>query len=291
MKPRLTKKLLQYSEFIVVKLIFAIFKLIGIDAASNIAGFIARLIGPKLSINRIARINLKVAFPDISKAKQDEIIKGMWDNLGRTFGEFPHIYEISDVEFNKRVKVINQENIEMLRNGGLFFSGHIANWEVSPRVSAIRGINVSLIYRHANNQKVDQVISNERSKQNISIISKGSRDVKKILTSLKEGKTIAMLIDQKINEGRDILFFGKAAKTATSIPKLAKSFNCQIITSQVIRNQGANFTVKLTSMNLHENETAEEYMLRANKLLESWIYENPSQWFWLHRRYNKDFYR
>ena len=69
----------------------ALFRVIGLDKASRLGGWIGRNIFPLLPPDRVARANLAAAFPNKSREECDEIRRVMWDNLGRVVGEYPHL--------------------------------------------------------------------------------------------------------------------------------------------------------------------------------------------------------
>jgi KDO2-lipid IV(A) lauroyltransferase len=276
-------------EAITVKLLFIIFKSISIDHASSIAGSIARKIGPLLKVSNTAYKNIRSAMPDLSEAEVQIIITDMWENLGRVFGEFPHIYNLNRDEFERRVKVNGIENLELLKNSdkpGIFFGGHLANWEVPPMFASVYNLPLAIIYRVANNKVVDNMINKERIKNGITAIPKGPTGAKKIVEMIKKITPMAMLVDQKMNEGIKIPFFAKDAMTAPAIARLALKFGCPLIPIQVIRNNGAYFTINFfPPLELKEDDTEEAIMTRINQLLEGWIRENPGQWFWVHKRW------
>ncbi|MBP5698341.1 MAG: lauroyl acyltransferase, partial [Alphaproteobacteria bacterium] len=56
----------------------------------------------------------------------------MWDNLVRTFVEYPHLRWLCD-HYDDRIEFVNFERIEALRDddkAGMIFSAHIGNWEI-----------------------------------------------------------------------------------------------------------------------------------------------------------------
>src|SRR5262245_59484701 len=50
-----------------------------------------RSIGPRLREDDLGRSNLRAAFPEKSPAEIEEILRGVWDNLGRVAAEFAHL--------------------------------------------------------------------------------------------------------------------------------------------------------------------------------------------------------
>ena len=57
-----------------------------------------RKAGPLLPEHRLGRDNLRAAFPEKSAAEIEQILAGVWDNLGRVAAEFVHLNEFRVVE-------------------------------------------------------------------------------------------------------------------------------------------------------------------------------------------------
>ena len=72
-------------------LLFQLFAVLPLDAASAVGGWLGRTLGPRLGVRKIARRNLVAAFPEKSAAEIEAIMVEMWDNLGRVMAEFPHV--------------------------------------------------------------------------------------------------------------------------------------------------------------------------------------------------------
>jgi KDO2-lipid IV(A) lauroyltransferase len=289
-------KLLRYfAEACVIWLMLCVISRLSIDTASAFGSWLGRSIGPRLAVDKTARKNLLRAMPELSNEQCDQIILGMWDNLGRTAAEFPHVFAMSSTEFAERVEIEGAEHLEILKNaptGGLIFSGHLGNWEIFPRVAMEHGLQLSLIYRHANNPYVDRFITRQRQRQHLKVFAKGKDGAKNIIRALKEKATIAMLIDQKMNDGIAVPFFNIPAMTAPAIAKLALAYNCPIVPATMVRCAGARFKVViLPPITVPPTDDAQQdyynIMLHINGLLEEWIRKNPQQWFWVHQRWGK----
>ena len=119
---------------------------------------------------------------------------------------------------------------------------------------------------------------------------KGPKGSIKMLRALKEGHSLAMLVDQKMNDGIAVPFFGRDAMTAPAIAEFALRYDMPLIPARVIRTQGAHFKATiyppLTCKKTGDTEKdVLTIMTTVNATLESWIRENPEQWFWVHKRW------
>jgi len=286
------KKAKHLFEYIVFLALTSFLRALSVDKAASLCSMLARKIGPYLGVSNIARNNLqKVYGNDINIEKT---IDELWDNYGSYIGEFAFINSMSDEELLKRVKLTGLENIKKFQEQGqpfMLFLGHQANWDfVIRRINDIYP-NFGIVYRKANNPYVDQCILGQRSSdQNVIMIAKGPSGVKDLMRAIKSKMSIAMLVDQKMNDGIEVPFFDKPAMTAPAIAKLSLRYNYPIIPCQIIRLKGSYFELKLHpelkyKATKNTNKDCYNIMLSINKKLEEWIRQRPGQWFWFHNRW------
>src|SRR3569833_2778171 len=86
-----SRRLRYGAETALFLLFMGFFRLIGLDAASAVGGFIGRHIFSRTAGTRRARENLAAAMPEKSAAEVNVIIRTMWDNLGRVVAEYAHL--------------------------------------------------------------------------------------------------------------------------------------------------------------------------------------------------------
>lgn len=276
-------------EAVVARSAWAVLQALPLDVASALGSRLLRLIGPRLRAHRIAERNLRRAFPDKSDADIATILRGMWDNLGRTLAELPHIGRI----VAERVEVVGAENVLALRDDGrpgLLFSGHLGNWELSGPTGMREGLAISLFFRAPNNPLVADIYARMRAGP-WELLPKGREGAKQALALLKGGAHLGLLVDQKMNDGIPVPFFGRDAMTAPALAQLAQRFDCPVIPARVIRKGGAWFRVEylppmdLPAAGTDRHAAIAETMERVNQRLEEWVREYPEQWLWVHRRW------
>lgn len=284
------KSIKHIIEAIFLTALLSVLYFLKIDHASNLMGFVFRKIGPYLSASKVARKNLSSCFPDMTKEMQDILICKIWDNIGRIAGEMTHWHRINESEFNERIEVLDNSNGEFFEGrASLVLSAHYGNWEIYPQFFLRNKVRHSMVYRHANNPFVDRMIKHIRSKSGGTFIAKGVNGMRDIIYSIKEGKHIGMLVDQKINTGIMVPFFGRAAPTTPSPATLSLKFECPIFMTRVIRKNGARYIVEIDEpLRFDKSTSHEEIMHQINKRLEEWIMEYPEQWFWVHKRWKQD---
>lgn len=274
-------------EAFFVYIIFYTFKLMPIDTASFVGGFIGRKIGVFVKASKIARSNLTLCFPELSEDEKSEIITKMWDNLGRMAGEFPHISALSDKEFNKRIKIHNFPKTPP--KCGLMVSAHFGNFELPARMAQHKGLKIHLVHRPANNPFVNRLINAQRERCGAVMFKKGKIGVKQMLELARnKNGVIGMLVDQKTNTGIDVPFFGMPAKTTPFPANLVLRYDVPLICMKINRTKGAYFDVQIYDpLPIKKGMSAEQIMTKIHAEFEKWIREQPEQWFWVHRRWGK----
>jgi Kdo2-lipid IVA lauroyltransferase/acyltransferase len=263
-----------------------------LDCASALGAAMGRVIGPFLPISKHARRNIKHAFPGLSESEIADVIRRMWDNLGRVAAEYPHLKKIRVFEPGGRVETHGFEHMDRAVAAGrrmIIFSGHIANWEIGMLAAVQYGISVAQIYRAANNPLVDRMITRFRGDAG-ELIPKGAVAARRAIATLRRGAHLTMLADQKMNDGIPVPFFGRPAMTAPALAALALRFDCDVLPARVERLDGAHFRLTVFpplplphSGDPHADAAA--LMTQVNAILEEWVRDRPEQWFWVHRRW------
>ena len=272
-------------------LLFFFFRLFPLDAASWLGGAIARLVGPRLGITKRARDNLRRAMPELAPAEVERISRQMWNNLGRVTAEYAHLRKIR-VD-SGRIEIDDRGGILGVRHPTkryIFFSAHYGNWEILLPTAAQLGFAVMGFYRAANNPLVDRLIAWARGAESDELAPKGTAGAVRALAALREGRELCMLIDQKMNDGIAVPFFGRPAMTASALALLALRNDCVVVPVHIVRVKGAHFRMILEpplELSKSGDAVADRLalMTRVNAIVEGWLREEPSQWLWLHRRW------
>lgn len=273
-------------EAIVVFPLFFILKILPIDIASALMGFIARVVGPYTKATTIARKNLEMIFPEKTKAEIKKIISGIWDNLGRMVGELPHINSMSLEEFNRRVIIINPPKHP--EKSAVYVATHSGNFELAARIFKVANVPVNLIYRPANNPYANYLINSLREKSGSTLIPKGVRGVRRVLEALECSESIGLMIDQRTNTGIDVPFMGVSAKTTQLPANLALKHDVPIIFLRMSRKKGAYFEIEFSDpVHYMKPMKANEIMEDMGIRIAEWIKKDPKQWFWVHKRWGK----
>ncbi|NIY77668.1 lauroyl acyltransferase [Thalassospira sp. HF15] len=274
-------------------LAYWMFALMPIDTASAFGGWLLRTLGPKVGQTKKARNNLVAAFPEKSTEEIDQIIVDMWENLGRSVGEIPHLHKLKPG--GPRIEIVGVENGLATKDDdkpGLFFTGHIGNWEVSMCIATVLEMDMMSVYRAPDNPWVDNLFMRARKTFRGQLVQKGPDGARKLTRFMKNGGHACMLVDQKMADGIAVPFFGRDAMTAPALAQFALKYDAPIVPVRVERLDGAHFRMTFYPA-LDIPKTGDRHadvlaiMTKVNATMESWIRERPEQWLWLHRRWPK----
>jgi KDO2-lipid IV(A) lauroyltransferase len=286
------KKIIHIFEYIVTLVLWKIFRIMPIDLSSYIGGRLLSFVGRFLSVNNTVKKNLAKILPDLTIAERDKIVLNMWDNLGRVIGELPHWSQISNENLKKRVEIEfpdGNEKILSAMSGVICLSAHTGNWEIYCRVLNFLGIKFNLLYRPANNIYVDNLINKNRG-YNSKLIKKGYLGVRQILKAIKNGECVGMLVDQRTDDGVTVPFMNFSAKTTPAPANLAIKYKAPLIMSRVIRTKGANYKIQFYNpIEILESDDETSIMTKVNEVIGNWVRQYPEQWFWVHKRWGKNF--
>lgn len=273
---------------------------LGLERASAVTGAFFRAIGPMLGVSRTARINLSIAFPDSTPEWREKTLREFWEGMGRTFGEFANMHTMPVTGPDSRIELVGEEHLDAIRRSGraaVFIGGHFANWEVLAMTGVRRGLDVAITYRAANNPWFDEQIKRERRRYGVETLTPkaGPRGAKELIEHLEAGRSVALMNDQKFNEGIPVPFFGLEAMTAPGPTRLAMRAGIPLVPTSVKRLPGVRFRVTVhppipIDESLPRAEAIQRAVEQVNRFIEDRIREAPADWFWVHRRFPKAVY-
>jgi len=290
-KPGLGQDLIWRLEAAAFSGLFAVLRGLGVDRASGLGGWLLRTLGPLTGTQKTVMRNLRIAFPDMSADDRRKLALAQWDQTGRTFAELAVMDRLTPD--GGRVEVVGIERLHALRDGGrpaVLISGHLANFEVMAAVIMAAGVPCQVTYRAANNPYVDALIRQSRERYGIRLFAPKGDGTRELVAGMKRGDSIALLVDQKYNEGPEVEFFGQPVNASPGASRLALKFGTVMQPLSVVRLPGARFRVTA-----HEPITVEDTgdkvgdILRgvqaANLFVEDCVRRHPEDWFWVHKRW------
>ena len=283
------KKIIYFIEFILIRVLFIFFKIIGYKYSSNLGFLIGKIIGPifrskKLIIKNLQKANLQ------KQNNLEKIASDVLGNYGRIFAEYVHLKNFRNDKLEKYISIEGLEhlnNLKKTKKRAVFISGHFNNFELMAMQIEKAGIELATIYRPLNNFLLNKTMEQIRT-ENIckNQIKKGRAGSREIIKNVKNGKSIAIMIDQRVREGEKVNLFNHLATTTTIPAQLIKKYNCELVPVYIERTKNNYFKMFVSKpIKIDKNKSILEITKYLNNLLERMILRNIDQWIWTHNRW------
>lgn len=290
---------LVYLLYKVLKVFFILCPKIIIKPILNLLASVIYVINKEHK--NIAYINVKLAFNDSKTEEQRmEIIKESYKSLLYNMYEFILNQSSTSKQIFKKVNLLGEEYLlEAIKEKRkiIFVASHYGAWEVAVPYIALKFGPVSIVNRRMDNNYINDEYIKARNRNNVQMIDKREA-AKGMLRALKDGKFLAVAVDQNTKYGIDIDFFGKKVKSTDSTARLSTKFDALLIpifcTIEDLGKYTIEFKKPIDPRNFtNENKISELTQAQAN-VIEEQVRKVPTQWFWQHKRwkaYHKDLYK
>jgi KDO2-lipid IV(A) lauroyltransferase len=245
--------------------------------------FISPLTGNKKRIE----YNLNLVMPNLHKNEKKELVNKCLDNIGMTMFELlaPKEFKLAGQKAN--VIGPGKALLEKARDTSqpvILISGHFGNYDVVRANLISKGYQLGALYRPMNNPYFNATYLKNISLIGVPLFARGKNGMAEMMKFLRNGKLIALLIDQHMSNGEPLKFFGKTAFTATSAAKMALKYNAILMPFFVVRKgKKSNFDLHFEAPIEHSDpiKMTQEF----NDRLEARVKENLDQWLWTHKRW------
>ena len=251
---------------------------------------------------RIARANLRIAFPELDEAQRLNLARRSCRsfvltclegakfltrfNLRRAERTVREIVDEAE-EIIDKVRAIHQD-----AGGCVFVVPHLGNWEFLAHAGALAGIPLTVPVRPLDNRKLEATLYEMRASSGQEILSKKNAFFH-LREALRKGRSVAILADQNAGgEGIDAPFFGRPARTTPAPAALAVLYNRPLVLVSCLRKgSGKRYEILLSEpiapdMNA---KSAKQEMERLTKLVneetENLVRKGPEQYLWIHDRW------
>ena len=233
------------------------------------------------------RKNLALIWPDLPSAEVDRLTAAVCNNVGRTLAELYSPQDFKARVKNTPIRGVGLDAILAARAQGqavILVSGHFGNHDIARAVLAGRGLHVGALYRPQQNPYVEKHFRATIGAISEPIFARGRKGLSEMVTHLKQGGMLGILVDQYVHRGTPLHFMGRRALTATSAADLALKYDCLLVPVYGIR-QKDGISFELVVEDPIPKGTPEAMTQAVNTSLERQVVAHPEQWFWIHRRW------
>ncbi|MBT8412397.1 MAG: lysophospholipid acyltransferase family protein [Octadecabacter sp.] len=248
---------------------------------------VANVAAPLLGWRKRIGAHLDLALPELDSSERQRLLRSVPDNMGRLFIELFNPQDMRPIAAAASfsgggVAALDAAMVE--GRAVVCVSGHFGNYDVFRSALVQRGFDVGALYRPMNNR-----LFNARYERAIFAVggrmfARGRRGFAHMVQHLRDGKLLALLIDQHMSRGARLSFFGQPANTAVSAAQMALKYDAVLVPIYAVRQaDGLSFAIEVEEPVPHSDD---ETMTQAlNDSLERQVRRHPEQWLWTHRRW------
>ena len=286
-------KIIKYFfQAIIIYIFFITIKLFGLKTSRKLFSYLFVKVGPFIKSNQVIDENLDRFIGSYNENKKMNIKLEMWSNYGKTFVEYLFLKRLR--KKNSHIKIKGEDILQRIINQNkpvIFVSGHFANFELMSMELTKRNINLATIYRPSNNFFLNPFMAHLRRTHVCKHqIKKGMAGVKSALNYIKKNYSIALMVDQRVSEGKRLPFFEHMALTTTLPSQLAAKYHLDIVPIYISRVKNDCFEMEVFEpIKINNKIKSETFKLniaiKINKIIEQMISKNPGQWIWTHNRW------
>lgn len=262
----------------------------------SIGFWIGRVIGKLLyrfskKRRAIARINIRLCFPNLSDTERELIVRKHFESLGMSLIAIGIGWWKSEKTINQIVELEGREYLDSAMQQGksvILLSAHFNSLEISARLMATQvPYTIYAVYQANSNPLLDSIILKNRSKAIAGMIS--HKDIRQMIYKLKENAIVWYAPDQgykgKYSELVD--FFGEPAASNTATSRLAKLSKATVLPFFMYQNPDySGYKLKiLPPIEGFPSKDPVADTLTYHRILEEAIKEAPEQYLWIHRRF------
>jgi len=244
---------------------------------------------------RVARTNLETALgATLPAARRSAIARASFSHMGAIIGDATHFPEHLRRPTDQLVVYEGVEHLQAAAAAGkgvLVFSGHFGHWEMVALLQHRLGVPMTMVVAPLVNRRWDRFITRLRRAPGNAILSKRSA-ARPILKALRQGRAIAILIDQNVRGrgGLFIEFFGRSASTTPALATLAFRSGAPIVPvfSWFLPDGRLHVSYRPPIVAVRRGaieDDVRDLMRTCTVMLEEEIRRRPESWLWMHDRW------
>lgn len=246
----------------------------------------ARIIAPIAGYGARIEGNLAHVLPDLPKAEVRRLRHRVPANVGRMLTELAAGQAFLDRIAKEPFTGPGLAALDAAHAEGrpiIVVSGHFGNFDAVRGGLRLRGHEIGAIYRPLNDEGLEAEFHAMLTRIAAPVFPRGRAGLGQMIRHLRKGNTVAILLDQYVNKGAALTFFGQPAPTALSAAEMALKYKALLVPAYGVRRPDGGFDLIVEEEIPHSDAMT---MTQAiNDSLEARVRDHMDQWLWIHRRW------
>jgi Kdo2-lipid IVA lauroyltransferase/acyltransferase len=234
---------------------------------------------------RIARVNLRLCFPDLSETARQRLLKRHYRVAGQSYLDVPFLAWASERRFQKKMQVHGFEHVQASLDRGrrvILIAPHCLGMNVGGLVVGGRVPMFSMI-KLQKSAFVNWLLNKVRTRYGVQLVAR-EQGLRPVLRGLNEQIVFYYLPDEDFGPKQSVFapFFGMPTATLATLGRLAAHSNADVIpcfTRLLPRGRGYEITLKPALADYPTGERTVD-AARMNQVFELGIREMPEQYMW-----------
>ena len=241
------------------------------------------------SRRRVARINIRQAYPDYDEAQVRALNIASFKSLGISVFEFAQAWWRDRDYMRSICQVEGKEHLDRALaegKGVILLTGHFTTLEIG---AMLIGLYTPLngVYKKAHNPMFNAFMAHYRSTYGEELIE--NKNVRALLRGLRRGRATWFAPDQDFAD-QDIVFtpfLGGIASTLTATARMSEMTGAKVVPfyPQRLEHGKGYRLVILPALQDFPTDDIEKDSARINRAIEDMVYANPEQYGWVHKRF------
>lgn len=241
---------------------------------------------------KVAMANLELAFPDLELAWRKTVARRCFGSMAFNMLEVLASERMRKEPFESHF-IFSERDLERFhelqksKQGVVLATFHIGNWEWFSLGCALKGLVADVVAQQIKNKRIDALIRKKRESLGHRILY-AEKGALPLLRSLKEGRTIGLLVDLNMRRekgGTFLNFFGTPVMSTIAAPALARATGSALLVVYSVRQKDGRYRIVFNELTLDPTKSDSEIAQQILDLGESAIRENPDQWIWMYKRW------
>lgn len=237
----------------------------------------------------IARTNLRLCFPELSRRQRERLLWQHFQSLGMAVAEFASAWWASETTLDGLDQPEGLENLHRALEQGkgvIMLGTHFTNLDLGGRLLR-RHVPFAVMHRYQKNELFDRVMRQARSRIFTKAIER--EDIRSLVRTLKDNGAVWYAPDQNYAGKGQVFapFFGVPAATNSGTARLARMTGAPVLPfTNIRRADGKGYRLILGPvLENFPSGDPEQDTARVNAVIEAQVRLAPEQYLWVHRRF------